>query len=575
MTGSLLRTLAWLQWRLAVNRMRQGRQRDATENMSRMAELVTKVLLLAIALPGAVMLAALGGVAGWFLATGGDNVTTVAFMVAAILLMPTAWVVIHPFFSSAGSSGADQSVLLRLLPIPRRFLRHLELLKVLLDPMVGAFVPPVVLLSLAMAAHGAPAAALVTLLAGALFVASLACLGGLLSLGAQLLMRRRGRAELASLLIILALTSAGFVPPILESLTGHGGRNGGASQEAPARAPDGAPAPQTAYSDQPPAIVRLLPSASYATVALRAASGRWRGVPLPLASLALMTAFLYAASVPVYRRLVTTPESGSRARPAERRSTRRLRFPLLERPVMAVAVSELRANARTVRGKLALVYPAVGIGFIAVALHSSAQHTNATFLHWLPLAFMVFLGPSGVLVFSLNQFVVVGGGHVLEQLLPLPIQSLLYGKLIATSSMTAAATLVGGVVILAARTGTAVPLVLAAAITAPAIHVLLSPLAAVLSAIFPKPVTLSAIGRGAQPHQLAALINLFAMAMATIPPAGATVIAVVKLHLPWLAPICALLYLALALATVRGTIPAISRLVAARQENITMVVAGK
>ena len=209
MNRQLLATLVWLQWRLMVNRLRQARSRDGVERFSRIADVLFKAILVILGLPLALMLAAGGVAAGWKLAEGGRDAVAVAGVVSYVAWVPVVWVILRPFISM-GETGSGATTLMRLLPVPRAVFRNLALLRSILDPVVLLFIAPIVLLPLGMVAGGAVAGGGLAGIAGMLFLATVAALGSVVSLGLQLLLRRRGRAELVTLAVILIVSFSGI-----------------------------------------------------------------------------------------------------------------------------------------------------------------------------------------------------------------------------------------------------------------------------------------------------------------------------------------------------------------------------
>jgi len=190
------------------------------------------------------------------------------------------------------------------------------------------------------------------------------------------------------------------------------------------------------------------------------------------------------------------------------------------------------------------------------------------------LVFLALFGSTGLATFSVNQFAVLRGGQLLECVLPISMRRLLVGKLLATTAIAALATAAGAVALLVAGPGIRLPFIVAAALAGVAAQVAMTPVAAVLSALFPKPVELSAIGRGAQPHGLAVVVNLLGTLIVLAPAAALGAGAYLLTQRAWLAPAASLVYLALTAVVARLTLPLAARVVEARRENIALVAAG-
>jgi hypothetical protein len=115
----------------------------------------------------------------------------------------------------------------------------------------------------------------------------------------------------------------------------------------------------------------------------------------------------------------------------------------------------------------------------------------------------------------------------------------------------------------------------AAALGAVAVYLILAPVSAGLSAVFPRAVNLNSIGKGGNPHQLANLLGLAAMVLAAAPPIGLTLVAVNVLHQPRMAMLFVGGWCGIAAAVHPLLIRAVEPILAARRENLVMVASGK
>jgi hypothetical protein len=553
-------TLVWLQWRLMVNRLRQARSRDGVERFSRIADLLVKAILVVLGLPLALMLAAGGVAAGGLLAEGGKDATAIEILVSTVAWVPVVWVILRPFISM-GETGSGATTLMRLLPLPRGVFRNLALLRSILDPVVLLFIAPIVLLPLGMVAGGAVAGGGLAGAAGVLFLATVAALGSAVSLSLQLLLRRRGRAELVSLAVILVVSFSGVAFQLFVG---------------PRKPMDAAHSEAVSAAEAPAASVlaRYTPPALYGASVSSAARGEFGGAAVAMGLLLVGAVLLAAGSQVVLDRILNSPVSGGPRRGADTSSTRMWRPPGLATSSVAVAAAEARAHVRTVRGKIALISPALAIAMMAMVIRHQSVLPDSFPKGKLLLAFLAVFASSGVAIFSLNQFAVLRGGHLLESLLPLSARDLLVGKLLATTAMAGLAITTGGVVLFVADVGVRLPMVIAAVIAGLAIHVAMTPVAAVLSALFPKSVELSSIGRGAQPHGVASLVNLVGTGVALTPAVVLGVGTYRLSHQAWLTPVAMLAYLALAAVAARMALPVAARALVSRSDNITLVATG-
>ncbi len=563
MSWRLLRTLAWLQWRLVVNRVLESGKRDAVERASRISEIALKVLIGLLLLPAALIVAAGGAMAGWTLADGGRAVVGITIAATAMVAVPTVWVVIRPLLSM-GEAGSGSATLLRLLPVPRTVFSNLELLRSVLDPVVLLFAPATVLLPLGMIAGGAVTGGLLAAAAGILLLATVAALGSTMALGMQLVARRRGRAELVTLVVVLLLSVSGLLPQVLLQ-----------------RGPEGRPAASTAAPRAVvgdalvlPPVVRYTPPGLYGTALAGAATHDRRDAAVALAFLLVTAGALILLSQAILERLLTSSSSGGSGRTGAGAAAIGWRPAVAASPLLALASAEARAHLRTVRGKIAVVSPALMMPLMAIAFRRHAGVASPVPLGPMPVVFLALFGPLSVAVLSVNQFAVIRGGQLLESVLPVSTRTLLAAKLVATTALVALATTAGAAALLLVDSAARLPFVIAAVLAGLAAHVAVAPLAAILSALFPKPVELSAIGRGSQPHGVAAVLNMLGTLIVILPGAGMAVGAFLLTRRTWAAPAAAAVAVVLAGVVAHLALPFAARVVAARRENITLVASG-
>ena len=566
MSLHVARTLVWLQWRMLVNRLTKATHRDELEQVSRWGEVALRVVMAALLLPAAALLALAAVAGGWLAGSGASNAPTVALAAGFAVALPLVWMLLRPL-SMLGAGGVERGVLLRLLPIPPRLLRNAEVVRAMADPVFVVFAPALLLLPAGAAAAGRPLLALATLAAGIAFLALTALLGSVVTLAVQLLLRGRRRAELVTLVFLAVISTLGILPQIFLP---HDVRH-------PARRPVASPAP--AESPAPSAedvvgLLRALPPAAYAAVVLDAAGGRWGRTGLDLATLTGGAAALYLLAIPLWSRLVSVPEGGAGRREKTGREWR-LRLPLVDPPTAAVAAAELRALLRTVRGKMALFYPALMTTMLAVLFARGGGDMPNQLIGPMTLGAIAVLGTvAGSGVFSCNLFAVQGSGLVLELLLPLRDRRLAAGKLLAVAGMVAAGLVLALVPPAVLSPGTSPATWLAMWLAGLAAYAGAAPVAVALSALFVKPVELSRIGRAGQPNPLASLLYLLAVAIAAAPAVALIVAAERWLGSPWAAPPLVAVYAAVAIALARALLPLAERLVIARRENLALVVAG-
>ena len=104
---------------------------------------------------------------------------------------------------------------------------------------------------------------------------------------------------------------------------------------------------------------------------------------------------------------------------------------------------------------------------------------------------------------------------------------------------------------------------------------LFAPVAALLSAIFPKPVNLSSIGSAGNPNQFAAFIGMFLSLGAFAPPVALGLLALLLFRSPLLAAIVVALWAGVAAALALPLVRLVSRVFADRRENLALVAQGR
>ena len=577
---ALLRTFAWLRWRLLVNAL-EGRRRDTMERMARIGALVVLVLAALGFGLGSAALGGLGLVGGWLVGTGRIAPEIVGLFGRIVLLVPLILVLLVPAGRAAyaGSSGATR---LMLLPISRRMLHGIEIIASLADPWLLVVVPGLFLLPAGLAFAGAGSAALLALAAAVAVLGVIAALGALVSFLTEWVMRGRRRGEIFTLTAVLVFGLGGMSMALfaerLEQLEQR------TKAEARARAQAGEerrPGVNVDRLDRSlPAWTRALPSELYGQ-ALRAGIERrpgpaWGGVGV----LFLQGVALLGLSAPVHARLMgDSAASGGGGRRRRRLAPPHWSLAGVSGPVAAVALAQAHTALRSVRGRLAVLMPGPLLAILALLPEGVFKDT--------PLESVAFSGGpivlAGGIVFSLytlsafhlNQFGSDRAGLSLQFLAPLSDVDLVRGKAIGGAMVLGVAVLIClGAALVVAPTGPPGHW-LAVLLGGAATYTLLAPAAACLSALFPAASDLSKTGSGGNPHGLAGLIGMFLVPVAAAPAALILVVggfrgwapgAVAGLEAVWLlaaVPLSALL--------MNGA----ARVVASRRDNLTLVALGR
>ena len=562
----ILRSLAWLRWRVLVNALTRSGARDVIERLSRAAESVLPLAIVVLMTPAAFALGALGV---WTGMLGASDPVRAAFPLAIVrwvLLVILGLAALGPALLSSGPP-ASATIRLLLLPIPTRVLYVAHALGALADPWVFLSIPLLAGIAAGFGLRGAGAAALLAAAAGALMLLVLLGVAALSGAALQLLVRDRRRAELAVLVAMLAIVGGSLLPSLL------------LPQDTPER-----PAATARDDDE----IRLPPWASVAA----------RGIPSEIyvrtlhdtsvrssasavAGAAALLAWGLAAhglTWPLYRRVLQTPATSGRRQRGVRRAPRVGMIPGTRPGTSAVALAFVRLALRTPRGRSIVLMPVVMlVAFAAMFIVRASAFPLGPIsvgggyslgIFGIVLA-MMSLGPIGF-----NQFAVDGAGLTLEFLAPVTSRELLHGKAIGGALIAAipsALAIAAGVL----TGGSAAAPWGAIALGACAAYVLLAPVGAVLSMIFPRAVDLSSIGQASNAHQAAGLLGLLAFAVASVPPVALSIAALRFLDSfgAWLALMAGWLFIAWLLSTAGFRVA--ERILEERRENLAMVAQGR
>jgi hypothetical protein len=561
------RALAWLRWRLLLGSVRAAARRDAWERLSAVAQVAVPAVL-GLFLLGLTALFTVASFMGGRLVAGGDRTGLALLLLGRlVLLVALLAVVLSPLLSSGTGIQLSRGRL-ALLPVSRGALHAAEVVSVLGEPWVVLILPALAAAFPAgLAAGGALGAAGVALVAGLAMLAVLASLGAAVSFAFEAILRDRRRGEIARLVVLLVVMVASFVPALL-------------SLDVLQSVPEGR-APAARGRDAPlqldlPVAAMLLPSELYGHAVTEAVLGRPAQAVLPLLGLWGAGAALFLASGLLHGRLAASPVGGERGhRAATDLRLPALRFPGLRPAVAAVAWAQALVVLRTIRGRFIVFASPISIVAVGVVLSRLPGYV-------LPPAVVTFDGASlaaastalclvGFAPISMNLFAVSGRGLQLELLAPVSDAELVRGKTVGVALLFAVSATCG-VLLCAGVMPSGSPLRwLAVVLGGAAAFVLLAPVAALTSAVFPRPVDLGGIGREGQPHALAAVIGVVAGVVAVGVPGllgfvgsgllGSDLIAV-GLLLGWLAS---------CLLPCRFLLGGVASIVGARRENLALV----
>jgi hypothetical protein len=172
----------------------------------------------------------------------------------------------------------------------------------------------------------------------------------------------------------------------------------------------------------------------------------------------------------------------------------------------------------------------------------------------------------------MNQFAIDGAGLTLELLSPLADAEILTGKMAGIGLMSIVPSCLCLLIAFVLFPTGPPALWISVPIGLLATYLLVAPVAALLSALFPRAVDLNSIGRGSNAHGAAGFVGLLAFVLASLPSVGLTLTAVGILRNPALAPVLLVAWCAFAFAIGRLLFIPVRRVFAGRRENLGLVV---
>jgi len=558
-----LRAFAWMRWRVLVNALEHTGGRDMLERLSGAVEQIGPIIALVLLIPSAIVLAGLGGYAGYWLAAGAPVMTFEA--VRILLLAACGFAVIGPMLMPSMEPTAI--VRLLLLPIPRGTLYAAQAGGTLSEPWILVALPVVLALPVGLAAGGAVLAAVLSLAAGVLLILCLIGLSTLATLLLHLAVRDRRRGELLALLFIIVVPAIALLPGLM--------LNSSEDAVEEAQRPRHS-TPMPAWVARGAGVAQaVVPSELFVRATRSAARHEANAAILPLLVLFASATCLHTAGLVTFIRLLDSPSTGTRRRTSGRAESTTVRVPLLSRGSAAVAQAHVRLALRTPRGRSIVLSPLVVFVFFAIVIYRQGQMELgfANLSNGLNLA--TFGGGVcllAILPFALNQFAIDGSGLTLALLSPLSTRQLLAGKAVGNGLIAV---------------GTGLVVVLVAFVLFPegspwlwlslppglaATYAIAAPGAAGLSAIFPRAVDLNSIGRGSNAHGLAGLLGLLLFAASGLPAVLIALVTAGFFHRPELTPIVMLAWCGIAVLASRVLFGGVALLFDRRRENLGIVV---
>lgn len=558
MKPSFFRAFVWMRWRLTVNSLRVGRGRDRLERLSRLTNLLTPVVLVLLMVPLLLASAAGGACGGWFAAQAGDPRDAALTVLRLVLLPASALALLMPVFAVLGGASYQHARLL-LLPIPRWKLYAGEVASRLGDPVQAWLVPGLALFPLGLLAGGAPLAAGVAAVSGCALLALLLVSQALVGFAVGLVLRDRRRGELLTVAVTIAVATVGLAGGFIGDRLGEGAR-GEIAVDAPRALPR---------------ALELLPSELHARAVRAALERRPGGAAWRVGLLLVGLAGTHLLARGLHGRLLERPAAGGGARRRSEVRVRAWRLPGVRPAVAAVAAAHARAARRSASGKVALLFPPLFSVLMAVMVRGKLERLPAGFP--IPPADLLACGVLVLCVLMsqqelVNLFARDGAGLTLQWIQPLGERELVRGKLLGAMAaglgVTACALALAGVIL----RGVSPPHWASLALIGCATFCWTAPLGAILSALLPKKVDPSRL-KEARPHQGAALIAVLTAMILTGTPAAAALL--LRLYAgPWVTLGLSALWAALSAAGGLALTEVARRLVAARRENLALIVQG-
>lgn len=556
--GRIFRAFLWMRWRVLVNSLELTGSRDMLERFSVAAGKLGPIMAMVLLVPSSIGLFVLGITAGFGTATGSMLLPLEALRYLMFLVL--ALTVLGPIVLPTRDGGSVTRLL--LLPIPRTALYLAQVAGALADPWIALLVPTVLGVAIGLAVGLSASGALVGLLAGAAFLLFVLGLASLASSIIHLLLRDRRRGDIVMLLLVLVLPILAIAPQMFFNRQRQAGKT----------------MTRAEHLSRPPSrtervamrVLPYVPSEMYYRAAKDAPAGG--NAALPLAGLAIAALGVHLAGYAAYRRVLDMPANQGLRRAGSFGGLWDRVIPGLSPAASAIAFTQLRLALRSPRGRATigspLLMPVVlaGLGYYSrggLPIPGLQGH------YGLALAALgCFTAILGLMPISMNQFAIDKAGFTRVMLSPVRIGELLIGKAVGNALIIAGPMVFCFVLPSLILPGGSVTLWLALALAVIATYVLLAPVSAALSAVFPKSVDLNSIGQGSNAHQGAALLGMLAFAVSVAPAVALAFLAVKILHRSQLAPLFLAAWCAAAFAIAYVLFIPVRRLVARRCETL-------
>ncbi len=564
---AIARAFAWLRWRMFINSLERTGSRDILERFSLAADQIRPIMAAVVMIPSGLALAGLGATAGYAIAQNAGTSLAAA--------LPRYLLIAFPVFSVAGplllpGAGRVNPTRMLLLPIGRGTLYAAHVAASLGDIWVALLLPLVVSLPIGLGAGGAWLASLAAATAGALLTGLVLAVTSTTTTAVHLAVRNRRRGERLALVVMLLIPVLAMLPAVVGDIV------------VPAFQPAEAPAHHSAGPALPPALRRVLieaawwyPSELYTRSVNGAVSHRLGQSAAGLAALAAEAIAAAAIGRRLFGRMLDSPGSSGAARGGRMSGIWRLTLPGMPPGASSVALAHVRLATRTPRGRAILLSPVALTVVAAVILKSvptldiAGRSVDGALV---VAAVGIFVCLLATLPVAMNQFGVDSGGLTRVLLSPLDDRDHLLGKAVGNGLIAAIPIGLFAIASWAMSAAARRPVTwLMQAVSMQCVHLMVSPVAAMLSAAFPRKADLNSIGRHGNPHGLATLLGLMSWLFAALATLAAGVAAMYFLRSPVARVAAAVVWCGVSAAVGRALFVPARRLFSARRDNLAML----
>ena len=557
----MLKAFAWMRWRMLANALEHTGSRDTLQRLSIAMENLGPIIAAVLLIPSALTLGALGIATGYMTADGSTSVAGIVNLTRVLLLLVPVFVIVGPLLMPA--ADRTNPVRLLLLPIPRHTLYIAQSSAAFGDPWTMLMVPLVLGVPIGLAAAGALLPAAISLAGGILLIIAIVGLSSLATSILHLVARDRRRGELLALVFIIVLPLVGMIPGLMAG--------GSTRQSGQARRPL-LPAWTQSYAGR---ALALHPAQMFTSATKSSTTGAMPQAVRSLAGLGAITLVLHGLGVLAFLRVLNAPGSTGARRNAPMSTLWTRRVPGLSPGASAVALAQLRLGLRTPRGRSIMLAPLAMLFIFGVMMYRGSGTMDFgpfKFGSGLGLAtFAAGICMLSILPIAMNQFAVDGPGLTMTLLSPLPDTELLAGKAAGNALIQLPPLLIAVVVTLIVFPAGSPALWAALPLALLAVHFIVSPLAAICSATFPRQVNMNSIGRGSNAHGAAGLLGMLSFAGAAVPPILIAVLATRILDRPALAPVLMAGWCLIAYGIGRLLFVPARRIFTSRRENLVML----